>query len=171
VNGGEFTNYLNEFEKRKTLFIAFLTARGAEILQPTNIYEILRFRAGVETCVMYRNSRSNDISFNTTTALAAWDAFVRGNKWEFTIAAPRPQQRKKHRLVVALLDRDGKACFYCGQEIPSFEETLEHMVPVAHGGNSHLSNLVLADELCNKSAGHLSVMEKIKRREELKSKQ
>lgn len=162
--------FLREFEKRKTLFLAFLTARGAEVLKTTNPYEMLRFRAGSETSVIYRNDRDEYLAF-TGLSKAAWDAFRNGNKWEFTVAAPRPQVRKKHRLVVALLERDGKACFYCGQEMPSFEETLEHMVPAAHGGDAHLSNLVLACSGCNGKAGHLSVMEKVKLRDELRSKQ
>lgn len=39
--------------------------------------------------------------------------------------------------------------------LPSF------VVPIAHGGPDHISNMVLAHRKCNEEAGHLSGREKI----------
>lgn len=71
----------------------------------------------------------------------------------------------KDGLLNALIRRDGPSCFYCGADTTEDDRSLEHLVPLAHGGPNHLSNLVLAHGRCNSDANHMSVMEKIKRRE------
>lgn len=43
--------------------------------------------------------------------------------------------------------------------------SIEHLVPKAHGGPTHLSNLFLAHKSCNAKAGHLSASEKLKIRD------
>jgi 5-methylcytosine-specific restriction endonuclease McrA len=47
--------------------------------------------------------------------------------------------------------------------------TLEHLLSIAHGGNNHLSNLALAHGECNLRAANLSVVEKAKLRDELRT--
>jgi 5-methylcytosine-specific restriction endonuclease McrA len=68
-----------------------------------------------------------------------------------------------------LIRRDGLLCFYCGEQeskrARDFRFTVEHLIPVAHGGHNAIENLALAHAICNEEAGSLSVMEKIKLRE------
>lgn len=83
---------------------------------------------------------------------------------------PKKRPRKggfKDGLLKALIRRDGKKCFYCGNDTTEENRSLEHLVPLAHGGPNHLSNLVLAHSCCNSDAGHLSVMEKIRLRDQI----
>ncbi|CAJ0719441.1 hypothetical protein LMG6871_02867 [Ralstonia edaphis] len=155
---------LAQLTKRRARFEAFLTERGAQILQPTNEWEVLRFKTSRGTSIVYRNAR--DGLTLTGESMTAWTAFETSGPWR---ASPAPKKRVSGRektlpLVNALLRRDGSACFYCGKDTTEDDRSLEHLVPRAHGGPNHLSNLVLAHRKCNTDAGHLSVMEKIRRR-------
>ncbi len=40
-------------------------------------------------------------------------------------------------------------CYYCKQEIPPAELTMDHIVPLARGGTSTKGNLVAACKSCN----------------------
>ena len=64
-------------------------------------------------------------------------------------------------VVIALAGRDGDRCWYCGC---SFDErdgpgsralTLDHIQPVAGGGDSSLDNLRLCCRTCNRRKGQL----------------
>jgi 5-methylcytosine-specific restriction endonuclease McrA len=46
-----------------------------------------------------------------------------------------------------LLEKFGRRCVYCGATLVPFE--VEHIVPVARGGTSRISNLALACHACN----------------------
>ncbi|NJM51704.1 MAG: HNH endonuclease [Sphingomonadales bacterium] len=51
----------------------------------------------------------------------------------------------------------GGNCFYCHKELKGQEAdlwTIDHIEPIALGGNSHLPNLVIACKPCNRSKGH-----------------
>lgn len=65
----------------------------------------------------------------------------------------------------ALIARDGNECFFCLSPLGQLK-SVEHLVPVAHGGPNHISNKFLAHPDCNRAAGHLSAPEKIRIREE-----
>lgn len=156
---------LAHLTSRRAKFEAFLVERGAQILQPTNEWEVLRFKTSRGTSIVYCNARGGVTP--TGEATAAWDAFEKCKPWR---GAPAPKKRVKGRerllpLYRALLKRDGAACFYCGAPTDEADRTLEHLVARAHGGPDHLSNLVLAHRRCNANAGHLSAMEKIRMRE------
>lgn len=142
-------------------FKRFLTARGAEVLSPTNPYERVRFRANDEVSVMYEGRRG--YSF-VGEAEIAWNAFHgRGKRdWNANIRKPR---RHMTPVVRTLLDRDGDACFYCKEPMIDGQMSVEHLLALGHGGSDHLSNLVLAHPTCNAKVGHLSIMDKIKIRE------
>lgn len=62
------------------------------------------------------------------------------------------QNRKRRRR--SLLKSQGPFCFYCKQEFPEKELTLDHKIPYSKGGKSHLGNLVLACEPCNHAKGN-----------------
>ena len=68
---------------------------------------------------------------------------------------------RRDAIVIALADRDGDRCWYCGC---SFGErdgggsrtlTIDHVEPVAGGGGSSLDNLRLCCRTCNQRKGQL----------------
>lgn len=145
-------------------FKRFLDARGAEVLVPTNEWEVLRFRANGAVSVIYRN-KAGGHTF-TGEAVKAFEAYSNNKPW---VSEARQRNGRPNGVSVkirTLLHRDGNRCFYCFLPIPPGEESIEHLLPLAHGGTHHLSNLVLAHRPCNTDAGHLPIMTKIKRREE-----
>ena len=63
------------------------------------------------------------------------------------------QQRATRRGRFLLFQRDNFQCIYCGAS-PRQEGvhlTIDHILPMFHGGDSTASNLVTACEYCNKS--------------------
>lgn len=143
---------------KKTGINAFaekLKAAGAEILGPTNPYEILRFRTSKGVGVVYKGKRGE--TWNAQ-AIAARDHLASGTGSLCPVAV-RGRSRGTARYH-ALFNRDGDNCFFCG--VPTGGDmTIEHLVPIAHGGPNHISNMFLAHAECNRAAGHLSAPEKV----------
>ncbi|PGH55922.1 hypothetical protein CRT60_21980 [Azospirillum palustre] len=86
-----------------------------------------------------------------------------------TLDAEKRAKRKRSkriRQIKKIVERDGDACFFCGRSLGD-DITIEHLVPITHGGPDHRSNLVLAHHACNQRADHLSVAEKVRLREEM----
>ncbi|MGO4672949.1 HNH endonuclease [Bosea sp. 2YAB26] len=141
-------------------FKAWLTDCGAVVRPPSNQWEVLR----VQTCdgvqVIYRNAK--DIQTWPEPLIIARHAFERGNRMALS---PEMKARKQLRhLIEDLAVRDGLWCWFCEVGFltaDSTEISIEHLVPKAHGGPNHPSNLVLACKPCNTEAGHLSVSEKV----------
>lgn len=152
---------LAQLTKRRAKFEEFLTARGAQILQPTNEWEVLRFKTKKGLSIVYRNKRDG-LTF-TGEADRAWTAFVSNHTWNGATSTERKKRRAPD--VEALIRRDGTACFFCLTEMAEDDRSLEHLVPLSHGGPNHLSNYVLAHRKCNEVAGSKSAMEKIRIRE------
>jgi hypothetical protein len=152
---------LAQLTKRRVPFEEFLTARGAQIMQPTNEWEVLRFKSTKGVSIVYRNSKDG-LTFTGESA-DAWNAFAGNHAWRGAPATKRPKSVEGH--VRALLARDGEHCFYCFKATTEENRTVEHLVARAHGGPNHLSNMVLAHRKCNSNAGHMSAMEKIRLRE------
>ncbi|MBN1932863.1 MAG: HNH endonuclease [Desulfobacterales bacterium] len=50
-------------------------------------------------------------------------------------------------------------CFYCGQETPPKELTMDHIVPISRGGRTTKSNVVPACKICNNKKKQLLPME------------
>ena len=147
-----------------TSFNAFLKAAGAEVLVPTNDWEMTRFRTGAGTSVVYRNSKGF-VTF-TGEAEVAWIAYRSGHAWKPTLPTETGKKHSKPKkaspIIVTIRERDGDACFFCWRDVADGEASLEHLVPISHGGPSHTSNLFLAHKVCNSKAGHLSAPEKIR---------
>lgn len=40
-------------------------------------------------------------------------------------------------------------CWVCGEHVLPAAATLEHIVPLSEGGNSHQTNLAISHEVCN----------------------
>ena len=142
-------------------FEAWLKSNGHQVLAPTNEWEVVRFRNGNGTGIVYR-TKGGLLNLQKQAEIAV-HRFKSGQPWP----APEKARRKKPKVVMrALIDRDGPECFYCASELAPHEMTKEHMLPVACGGNNHISNLVIACAPCNLEASHLSVSEKVKLREQ-----
>lgn len=150
------TDLLHPAKRRR--FESWLRDSGAELMVPTNEWELLRFKAGSEVGIVYRNARGR-INLQAA-AQPAWQAYASGQPWR---ASPRVQRRAKLSAVAStLLERDGPLCFYCRCELGD-DMTIEHLVSVTCGGPNHISNLLLAHKQCNAEAGNLSAPEKISR--------
>lgn len=145
------------FRKKAKNFEAFLSSHGAQVLKPTNEYELMRFMAGDWVQVIYRKA-NGQVTF-AGTSREAFDAFLSGLPWR---AQPRPpKKRKSAPRLAAIRERDGGACFFCLEPVDVEDESEEHLVPATHNGPNHISNLFLAHRKCNEEAGHLSAPEKI----------
>ena len=90
-----------------------------------------------------------------------------GKRW---LASVTHKRAPRQNVEAKLRKRDGDLCFFCG--LPFTEEnppTLEHLLSIAHGGNNHLSNLVLAHGECNMKADSMPVIEKVKLRDAMRA--
>lgn len=72
---------------------------------------------------------------------------------------------ERHR--VALIKRDGMACWYCGAALGE-DATIEHLIARSRGGVNHLDNYALAHRRCNQVAADKSLVEKIAIRERMR---
>lgn len=141
-------------------FRAWLVERGAILDAPTNPYELLRCRTCHGVHVVYRNAKGKE----------TWPLDMEDIRAKFLAGVHVPlspdlkgRVRLRHQIE-ALFARDGQFCWFCEigfLSADSAEITIEHLVPKAHGGPNHQSNLVLACQPCNREAGHLSVAEKV----------
>ena len=154
-----------QLSKRMQRFIVWLQERGAEVLSPTNEYEVARWRANGITSVVYRNKRGSVSAFHGE-GRKAYRAWQQGGRYE--IGSTR--RRKLPAQLQSVLDRDGPNCFFCGK--PTDEETLalEHLVPLSAGGPNHTANLAISHARCNQLAGSMSAVEKVKLRDELRKR-
>ena len=50
---------------------------------------------------------------------------------------------------VKVYERDGYKCHYCDKQLTRFTATLDHVTPVAEGGDNSLGNLVTSCLSCN----------------------
>jgi 5-methylcytosine-specific restriction endonuclease McrA len=148
--------------KKLPRFKTWLVERGAEVLEPTNEYEMVRFKTGKGTSVIYRKkSEASSCSF-IGEAETAWREYKSpGSTWR-AIPATKRQRGRSSVECVTIRKRDGDNCFLCGHYVSEATESVEHLVALTHGGTQHISNKFLAHEHCNKEVGHKSAVEKIK---------
>lgn len=143
--------------KRMPEFVKWLSAAGAELLEPTNPWELLRFRGNGETSIIYKNS-AGKITF-TGDSRKAFEAFSEGKNWR---ANERARRKNVSPTVATIRKRDGDRCFFCGLVVSVDEESVDHLVALTHGGPNHISNFVLMHRLCNYRCGNMSAPEKIR---------
>ena len=55
----------------------------------------------------------------------------------------------KQETIEILKSRDGDSCFICKKEFIDEFPTIDHWIPLAHGGGSEIENLRLAHRKCN----------------------
>lgn len=152
-----------QLARKLPAFKDFLAARGAQVLVPTNDYEVVRFKAGSAVGIVYRKA-TGQLTYDGV-ARAALNAFMSGGQWSAGIKTPR--KNRSSVTVRRLLERDGDNCFLCGRPLGE-DMTEEHLVPVTAGGPNHIANKALAHKGCNMRMGHLSVMEKIALRDRIR---
>ena len=137
-------------------FTEWLRQQGAEVLAPTNPYELVRFRARSAVHVVYTGRRGISMG---KFARDCFDVFNRGGSVNMGLTATQRSYAIKHKA--ALLERDGDGCFFCLKAMPSDDMTIEHLVPVHKGGPDHQDNMALAHAACNQAAGNLPLRRKI----------
>lgn len=135
----------------------WLRLQGAEVLSPTNPYEVVRFRARGGVHIVYQNGAGV-----IKASGFAWECVQAFKKkhgvWMGSTQKTRSSFAKKK---AALRNRDGDICFYCLLPMQEEEMTVEHLIPRQIGGPDHIDNLVLAHEKCNMAAGKKPLKEKI----------
>lgn len=57
---------------------------------------------------------------------------------------------QKRELKQRLYSKNGPNCKLCNKAFPFAALTIDHIIPLAHGGSWHISNLQLACYPCNK---------------------
>lgn len=68
---------------------------------------------------------------------------------------------RRDAIIVALAERDGDRCWYCGCHFDDGEDgagralTIDHVEPLAGGGRSDLANLRLCCRTCNRRKGQM----------------
>ncbi|HKY75227.1 MAG TPA: HNH endonuclease signature motif containing protein [Acidimicrobiia bacterium] len=74
---------------------------------------------------------------------------------------PQSHRIRRDAIVIALADRDGDRCWYCGCIFDDSATggsrmlTIDHVEPTAGGGASSLDNLRLSCRACNGRKGQL----------------
>jgi hypothetical protein len=145
-------------------FKNWLREHGCEIQEPSNEYELVRFRSAIGVGVLYTGKRG--LSCNVPFVVDAVQLFLARQQWEAGKIAPKkrsPSPKRKKELLA----RDGDTCFYCGLLLES-DITEEHLVSVSQGGYNRLDNIVLAHFECNRLAGHMSLVQKIHLRDKMR---
>lgn len=148
-----------QIRKRLAAFRDWLIAHGASMLEPTNEWELVRFSGDSGLSIAYSSKRGT-VTF-TGEAGEAWRAFTDGR--EFRIFTPTKRRKVSGNPTIrALRRRDGNLCFFCQRYVSEENQTVEHLVPVVHGGPNHMSNYVLAHGSCNQKQGHKDAPSKIR---------
>ena len=145
------TTIMATLEKFKT----WLGKRGVVILDPTNEWELVRFKTDNGTSVIYTNKRGH-LTF-TGESEAAHTAWKAGRSWK-----PVDRKRKALRAKKAkIAARDGKKCFVHNAKMTFDELTIEHLLSFSHGGTDNINNLALVCDPCNKDLANMPLTKKI----------
>lgn len=148
-----------------SLFKDYLRRHGCEIQEPSNEFELVRFRSPLGVGVLYVGKKG--VSCNVPFVADALTLFFNKSPWEAGKAQPTKRSTSPKRKQ-ALLARDGDTCFFCSLPLGS-DITEEHLVSVAQRGRNHLDNCVLAHYSCNKKAAAMSLIDKIKLRDQMRN--
>lgn len=136
----------------------YLVAIGANIIENSNNpYEVARFIANGETCVIYEGKKG--CSGNNPLA----NKIIK-NYYEKKLINIQDEKREplKKKFYKKLMERDGNLCFYTGKELNDDNSSIEHLIPLSKGGKNNLDNLVLCLKEENAKMANLPLVEKIK---------
>lgn len=140
-----------KLEKFKT----WLGKRGVIILDPTNEWEVVRFKTENGVSVVYTNKRG-DLTF-TGESEVAFNAWQKGRSWKPTDRKRKALRAKKAKIAA----RDGKKCFVHNAKMNFDELTIEHLLSFSHGGTDNINNLALVCDPCNKDLANMPLTKKI----------
>lgn len=145
-------------------FEKWISLCGGEVLNPLTMWEVMRVKALGQTHVVYCNKKGNE---TWPDSLASW--FKKFNNGKHIDLAYKIKSRGNTRAYrKAIFNRDGPRCFFCDKIMPDDDITVEHLISVNSGGKNHINNMALAHSACNNKAGHMSLVEKVKLRDELR---
>lgn len=135
----------------------YLENIGANLIETTNSYEIARFIANDETCVIYEGKRG--LSGSNPLSNKIISAFLEKKLINIQDEKRRPLKDKFYKK---LIERDGNKCFYSGRDMTIENASIEHLIPLSKGGKNNLDNLVLCLKEENEKMANLPLVEKIK---------
>jgi hypothetical protein len=158
-------------------FAAYLAKHGAEIGQPTNPYEVIRYRAFWQgsakavTHIVY--AKENGLLTYMGGSCSHYQAFLDGDdlpdtQEEADTAKRAGKIQRSQSIREKLLKRDGDECWFCGKSLGA-DATIEHLIPRVAGGTNALVNLALAHRLCNQKADDWPLARKLELRAQLRS--
>ncbi len=86
---------------------------------------------------------------------------------EYPFAAIEPEQIKRERAKARELRNSqwwrnqigNGECYYCQKKFKKTELTMDHVIPLARGGRSTKSNVVVACKECNSQKKHFTPVE------------
>jgi hypothetical protein len=155
-------------------FLAFVAAEGGEVCNPTNPYEVVRYRAywrgtkQAATHIVY--AKENGLLTWMHGSKGHYRAFLDGAQMD-ELPKPKPSKAsKKAKGAVTrerLLARDGGDCWFCGTPMGD-DCTIEHLIPKADGGRNTMANYALAHQRCNQMAADKPLVAKLSLRAELR---
>ena len=145
---------MNETEVEK--FKNWLNQQGAVVLDPTNPYELVRFKTENGVSVVYTGKRGESF---VGDAEAAYERFKAGKAWKVVSRRRTALRGRKSRLAA----RDGKRCFAHGNKRKFDELTIEHLLNFSHGGSDNENNLALVCTGANQELGNLPITKKIEK--------
>jgi 5-methylcytosine-specific restriction endonuclease McrA len=95
------------------------------------------------------------------TVLDVYDNWVvHSANWETQVPAVmilRDYEKRKTAIRYSkhnVFLRDGYTCQYCGDDVSRKTATLDHVLPVSHGGKTTFENTVCACATCNANKGN-----------------
>lgn len=140
---------INDFDR-------YLDQIGADKIQVTSCWEIARFKANDEICVVYEGKKG--ISYSNTLSQKVYEAYLEGR-----IINIQSEKRKSlaDKFKIKIYERDGNKCFYSGKEMTMEEATIEHLIPLSRGGKNNIDNLVLCFQEENTKMANKPLIEKI----------
>jgi 5-methylcytosine-specific restriction endonuclease McrA len=70
--------------------------------------------------------------------------------WAHPVRKQHAASQGYQKLVISLLiERDGRLCGLCHQEVPFGQETIDHIIQKSKGGKDEAGNIRLACKTCN----------------------
>lgn len=101
------------------------------------------------------------IVLEKATVLDVYDDWVvHSANWETQVPAVmilREYEKRKTAIRYSkhnVFLRDGYVCQYCGDDVSRKTATLDHVLPVSHGGKTTFENTVCACATCNANKGN-----------------
>jgi len=146
----------------------YLIEIDCELLETTNPWEVVRFSADGIICVIYQNSKGA-FKYSSDLSRKIHDSYFDGKKINVKHSTQRKRTYKDFKS--RLIKRDGLNCFYSNLLMTNKMATVEHLIPLSRGGTNNIDNMVLCLEEQNQKVGNMSLMKKIKYRDELRNKE